>query len=149
VKGVNRNTISSIIPGTWRCHLVKHYFGLTCHHHPWRSPLPCLCTVLSAPAIFKCILKVVFWECVQHHLLFWLDHFSCVKKRYLQLKKQRSHRGPSQANRVDEGDSHAFCYKKFHGEKGSVRWCVVMMQQPVPLLPKFCVKSSHISTQSP
>jgi hypothetical protein len=30
-----------------------------------------------------------------------------------------------------------------------VRWCVVMMQQPVILLPKFGAMSSHIFMQSP
>jgi hypothetical protein len=34
----------------------------------------------SAPsAIFKCILKVMFCEGVQHRLRFCLDHLSCVK----------------------------------------------------------------------
>jgi hypothetical protein len=42
-----------------------------------------------------------------------------------------------------------FGKKKIPGEKGSVRRCVVMMQQPVPLSPKFGAKSSHIFTQSP
>jgi hypothetical protein len=37
--------------------------------------------------------------------------------------------------------------KKFPGEKGSVRRCVVVMQQPV-LSPKFGAKSSHIFTQA-
>jgi hypothetical protein len=43
-------------------------------------------------------------------------------------------------------DSHVFI-QKFPGEKGSVRGCVVVMQQPVLLLPKFGAKSSHIFTQ--
>jgi hypothetical protein len=36
---------------------------------------------------------------------------------------------------------------KFPGEKWSVRRCVVVMQQPVPLSPKFEAKSWHIFTQ--
>jgi hypothetical protein len=34
-----------------------------------------------------------------------------------------------------------FLVKKFPAEKGSVRWCIVVMQQPVLLSPKFGVKS--------
>jgi hypothetical protein len=36
-----------------------------------------------------------------------------------------------------ENDSHVVLGKKFHGEKRSVRRCVVVMQQPVLLSPKF------------
>jgi hypothetical protein len=45
-------------------------------------------------------------------------------------------------------DSHVFG-QKFHGEKGSARRCVVVMQQSVLLPLKFGAKSSHILTQSP
>jgi hypothetical protein len=34
-----------------------------------------------------------------------------------------------------------FFGQKFPGEKGSLRWRIVMMQQPVLLLPKFGAKS--------
>jgi hypothetical protein len=47
------------------------------------------------------------------------------------------------------GDSLVAFGQEFPGEKGSVRWSVVVMQQPVPLSPKFEAKSSHIFTQSP
>jgi hypothetical protein len=40
-------------------------------------------------------------------------------------------------------DRHVFG-EKFPDEKGSVRWCVVMMQQPALLSPEFREKSSHI-----
>jgi hypothetical protein len=43
--------------------------------------------------------------------------------------------------------SHVIFGQKFLGEKGSVKWCVVVMQQPVILLPMFDAKSSHIFTQ--
>jgi hypothetical protein len=62
--------------------------------------------------------------------------------------KERS-QGPSQASRVGGGDSHAVFGKKFPGKKGSVRRCIVVMQQPVLLSPKFGAKSSHIFMQSP
>jgi hypothetical protein len=42
-----------------------------------------------------------------------------------------------------------FGKKKIPTEKGHVRWCVVVMQQPVLLSPKFGAKSSHIFTRSP
>jgi hypothetical protein len=58
------------------------------------------------PLFFKCTLKVVFCEDVQHRLRFCFDHLSCVKmaafRFYLQSRKQRSRRGLSQASRVDE-----------------------------------------------
>jgi hypothetical protein len=37
---------------------------------------------------------------------------------------------------------------KVSGGKRNVRQCVVVMQQPVLLLPKFGAKSSHMFTQS-
>jgi hypothetical protein len=40
-----------------------------------------------------------------------------------------------------------FLVKKISGEKGSVCWLVVVMQQPVVLSPKFAAKSSHIFKQ--
>jgi hypothetical protein len=60
---------------------------------------------------------------------------------YLQLRKQR---------KVGwAGDnSHVVFGQQFSGEKVSLRWCVVMMQQPVFLLAKFGTKSSHIFMQS-
>jgi hypothetical protein len=42
-------------------------------------------------------------------------------------------------------DSHFVLGDKFPGEKGTVRWCIVMMQKPVLLLPKFRAKPLHIS----
>jgi hypothetical protein len=44
-------------------------------------------------------------------------------------------------------DSHTLFRQKSPGGKGSVRRCVVVMQQPVLLSPKFGAKSSHIFTQ--
>jgi hypothetical protein len=57
---------------------------------------------------------------------------------YLQLGKEKSRVG---------GGSHVVFGKKFPGEKGIVKQCVVVMQQPVILLSKFGAKSSHIFTQ--
>jgi hypothetical protein len=45
--------------------------------------------------------------------------------------------------------SHVVFGEKFPGEKGGVRWCVIVMQQAVLLLPNFRVKSSYIFTHSP
>jgi hypothetical protein len=44
-------------------------------------------------------------------------------------------------------DSHVAFGNKFPGENRSVRECVVMMQQPVLLPPKFGAKFSHIFKQ--
>jgi hypothetical protein len=46
-------------------------------------------------------------------------------------------------------DSYAVFGKKFPGEKGSMRQCIVMMQQPFLLLPQFGMKFSQIFTQAP
>jgi hypothetical protein len=46
-------------------------------------------------------------------------------------------------------DSHDGFGQKFPGEKGNVRQCVVMIEQPVLLSPKFRMKSSHIFMKSP
>jgi hypothetical protein len=42
-----------------------------------------------------------------------------------------------------------FVVKKFPDDKVSVRRCVVVMQQPLLLSPKFGAKSSQIFAQSP
>jgi hypothetical protein len=47
-----------------------------------------------------------------------------------------------------EDDSHFVFGQEFPGEEGSVRRCVVMMQHPVLLSPKFGAKSSYIFMQS-
>jgi hypothetical protein len=45
-------------------------------------------------------------------------------------------------------DSDVAFGTKLSAEMGSVRWCIVVMQQPVLLSPKVEAKSSHIFTQS-
>jgi hypothetical protein len=86
----------------------------------------------------------MYCEGIQHRLRFCLKHLNYVKmvafKFYLQLGKQRKVEWVRDNNQVFG--------EKFPGEKGSVRRCVVMMQQPVLLLPKFGAKSSHIFMQS-
>jgi hypothetical protein len=61
---------------------------------------------------------------------------------YLQSGKQRK------VGWVGE-DSCVVFGKKFPGEKGSMRWFIVVMQQQVIMSPKFGAKSWHIFTQSP
>jgi hypothetical protein len=61
----------------------------------------------------------------------------------LQSGKQKSCRGPNQGSGVGGGDRHIVSVQKFPGENGSVRWCIIIMQQPVVLSPKFMAKSSH------
>jgi hypothetical protein len=43
-------------------------------------------------------------------------------------------------------NSHVVFGQKFPGEKGSVRWCIVVVQQPLVLSPKFRAKSAHFHT---
>jgi hypothetical protein len=94
---------------------------------------------------FKCILQVVFCEGLQHRMRFCLDHHSCIKmaafQSYLQSGKQKK------VGWVRGGSDDVFGHK-FPGEKESVKRCVVMVQQPVSLSPKFGTKSSHIFMQS-
>jgi hypothetical protein len=105
------------------------------------SPYPALLP------FFKFILEIVLCEGVQHRLQFCLDHLRYVKMAAafqfeLQSGKQRKLRWVG-------NDRHVVFGKKFRGEKGSVRQCVVMMRQPVLLSQKFGAKSSHIFTQLP
>jgi hypothetical protein len=69
-------------------------------------------------------LSLVF-EGVQHRLRFCLDHIICVKMAafqfYLQSGKQRK------VGWVGD-DIHVVFGQKFTGEKGSVRWCVTVIQ---------------------
>jgi hypothetical protein len=82
-------------------------------------------------------------EGVKYRLRFCLQHFNCVKMAaflfYIQSGEQRK------VERVGN-NSHVGSGKKFPGEKGIVKRCVVVMQQPVA---KVCDESSHIFTQSP
>jgi hypothetical protein len=57
--------------------------------------------------------------------------------------------GETEKSRMGGNGSHFLFGQRFRGEKGSAKLCVVMMQQPVLLLPKLGAKSSHIFTQSP
>jgi hypothetical protein len=50
----------SVTSGTGATIWSKANSEPTFHHHPRSSPLPRICTVPSASAIFKCILEVVF-----------------------------------------------------------------------------------------
>jgi hypothetical protein len=89
-------------------------------------------------------MEVVFCEGLQHRMRFCLDHLSCARMAVAQFIFNQENRKLGLV-----GDyNHCFFVKKFSGEKGSVRRCVVVMQQPVPLSPKFGAKSSHIFTQS-
>jgi hypothetical protein len=126
--------MASIISGAGAAVWTKTNFVPLGHHSPRSSSLPLICTVPSDPDIFKCILEVSFCEGVQHRLRFYLDHLNFVKTAAFQAGKKRKVLG-SQVIRVG------------WLEKESVRRCIVVMQQPVLLWPKFWAKSSHIFTQ--
>jgi hypothetical protein len=72
----------------------------------------------------------MFCEGLQHHLWFCLEYLICVKMAtfqfYLQLGKQRK-----------VGWVMLFLVKNSLVKERSVRRCVVVMQQPVLLSPKF------------
>jgi hypothetical protein len=73
-------------------------------------------------------------------------HLKCIKmlafQFYLQSGKQRK------VGWLGD-DNYVIFQQKFSGDKGSVRRCVVVMQQPVHLPPKFGEKSLHIFKQAP
>jgi hypothetical protein len=80
----------------------------------------------------------VFCEGFKHRLRFCLDHLNCVKMATFQVHLQS---GKETKVGWVGIDSHVVFGQKFPGEKGSVRRCVVVMQQPVLLHPKFEAKS--------
>jgi hypothetical protein len=47
------------------------------------------------------------------------------------------------------GVNNNFFVKKFPADKGSGRWCVVVIQQPFLSLTKFLAKSLHLLMQLP
>jgi hypothetical protein len=58
------------------------------------------------------------------------------------------HRGNRKVEWVGD-DSHVGFGEKFPGEKGSVRRCVIVMQDSTPLSSKFEEKSSQVFMQPP
>jgi hypothetical protein len=103
---------------------------------------------------FKCILEVVFCEGVQHRLQVCLDHLSCIEVTAFQFYLQ-----PGKQRKVAEGQVWRlgglevtvmlFFVKNSLVKKGSVKRCVVVMQQLVLLSPEFVAKSLYIFTPSP
>jgi hypothetical protein len=77
---------------------------------------------------------------------------SVVSKRlppnFIFNQKQESCWGTSQTSRVGGDDSNIILSQKFPSEKGSVRWCVIMIQQPVLLSSKFGAKADFIGCHS-
>jgi hypothetical protein len=55
--------------------------------------------------------------------------------------------GETENSKVGGDDSNVVFGQKFPGEKGSVRWCIDMMQQPVILSPNFGSKSCRKTPQ--
>lgn len=47
------------------------------------------------------------------------------------IGETESRRRPSRVSRVDGGDRHVVFVQEFTGEKGSVRWSTVIMQQRI------------------
>jgi hypothetical protein len=82
---------------------------------------------------FKLILEAVLCEGVQHHVRFCLDLLNFVKMTAFQFCLQSG----KEKSRVGGDDSRVVFGQKYPGEEGNVRRCVVVMLQPVLLLPKF------------
>jgi hypothetical protein len=55
----------------------------------------------------------------------------------------------TEKNMMDEAMTVIVFGQKCPGEKGSVKHSVILIQQPLLLLPKFGAKSLHIFMQSP
>jgi hypothetical protein len=69
---------------------------------------------------------------IQRRLRFGLHHLNCVKMAAVQFYLQSGKQG--KVGWVE--DSHIVFGKKFQSENGSVRRCVVVMQQPVLFVAK-------------
>jgi hypothetical protein len=107
------------------------------------APFPALLTFL------KCILEVVFFEGVQHRLRLRLDHVSYVKMAASSFRVTENSHGAMSSEWVGWGTAAMLLLvKEIPGRKGSVKWRVVVLQQPVMLSPKFSAKSSHIFMKS-
>jgi hypothetical protein len=86
-----------------------------------------------------------YWKSCFVRVRFCLDHLNCVKMAAFQFCLQLTKQRKSGWVRT----THMLCFlRNVYGEKGSVRWCVVVMKKPVLLSPKFGAKSLHILTQS-
>jgi hypothetical protein len=72
---------------------------------------------LALLPFFKCILEVVFYECVQHSLQFCLDHLNNVKMVAFQFYLQSGKQGKV------EWVEHVVFGQKFPSEKKSVMLC--------------------------
>lgn len=98
-------------------------------------------------AVYKCIQKSCSVR-MPSTARFCLVHLSHVKPMAfqldLQLGEQRSHR--VQVSRI-EWVGHVVFGQNICDEQESVRWFVVVMQQPVHLSSEFGALSSHIFTQ--
>jgi hypothetical protein len=75
----------------------------------------------------------VSYEGVQHRLRFCFDQLTCVKMAEFQFQLQWR----KQKKLGWVGEKSCFFFLKFPGDKGSVRRCVAVMQQPVLLLPSL------------
>jgi hypothetical protein len=106
----------------------------------------CASAILLNTSWKSCFVTVFSTACDSYSTIFivskWLP-FSFIFNRGNRGKSKE----PRQASRI--GKERQSCCQNFLGEKGSVRWCVVVKQQPVLLSPKFGAKSSHIFMQSP
>jgi hypothetical protein len=115
--------------------------GITLEVVPFRAYAPSLVLLPFLNASCKsCSVRVFSTACDSASITSIVSKWRAAFPFYLQSEKERKLESV-----VD--DSHVF-RQKFPGEIGSVRLCVVVMQQPV-LSHKFGAKSSHIFMRSP
>jgi hypothetical protein len=132
----------SIISETGAAIWSETYFGPIAHCRPQSSPLPCISHFLNAPWKL-CSVRVFSTTCDSASITSVMAAFQF----YLQSGKQGKVTG-GEARQLGwvGNDCHVVFGQKFPGGKGSVRRCVVMMQQPVLLSLKLHAESSHIFT---
>jgi hypothetical protein len=96
-------------------------------------PLHAYATFIALLPFFKCIQKVMFCEDAHHRLQFCVGHLNCIKMVVFQFNLLS---GKQRKVGWVRNDSHVVFGKKFPGEKGSVKQCIVMMQQSVSFVAK-------------
>jgi hypothetical protein len=117
----------SIISGISDAIWSKTNFGPTRHHLPFARMHCCYCFCHYVLASWKlCSVRVFSTACDSATI-------TSVVSKWLKWGNRK--------NRVGGGNSHVVFGQEFLGEKGNVRRCVIMLQQPVLLSPM--VSCSH------
>jgi hypothetical protein len=100
-------------------------------------------TYTAIPSFFPCFkmtVEVIFLNAVKYHLRFPLDvrHF-VPSVSFTIWETKRNHRGLSPASRKN----HVVVSHKLCGFQGCVGVCVIVMKEPVVVMPKFGLFVAH------